>query len=120
MAWIVHFHDDFDAEFDRFDLEVREHIMASVNLLKQFGPALTRPHVDTLNGSKFANMKELRFKTGSGVWRVLFAFDSERQAIVLVGANKQGQSEPRFYKSLIALADRRFGSWIEQLKETLG
>jgi hypothetical protein len=62
-------------------------------------------------------LKELRFKAADGVWRVAFAFDPERQAILLVAGNKAGVSEKRFYKQLIEKADRRFDSHLDRLKE---
>ncbi|WP_352550147.1 type II toxin-antitoxin system RelE/ParE family toxin [Mesorhizobium australicum] len=63
-----------------------------------FGPQLGRPHADTLNESSFANMKELRFDADDGVWRVAFAFDRKRKAILLVAGDQSGVSEKRFYK----------------------
>jgi hypothetical protein len=59
-------------------------------MLEQFGPHLGRPHVDTLQGSRHSNMKELRFTAADGVWRVAFAFDPERHAILLVAGDKSG------------------------------
>lgn len=60
-------------------------------------------------------MKELRFKAAKGVWRVAFAFDPKRQAILLVAGDKAGTSQKRFYKQLIAKADRRFGEHLNRL-----
>jgi hypothetical protein len=60
-----------------------------------------RPHADTLAGSKHANMKELRFKAADGVWRVAFAFDPARRAVLLVAGDKSGVGATQFYKSLI-------------------
>jgi hypothetical protein len=65
-------------------------------MLRDHGPQLGRPYVDTLKGSKFANMKELRFTADGGVWRVAFAFDLRREAILLVAGDKSGVSESRF------------------------
>jgi hypothetical protein len=53
-------------------------------------------------------MKELRFKAADGVWRTAFAFDPEQKAILLVGGDKSGGSEKRFYRQLIKVADARF------------
>lgn len=53
-------------------------------------------------------MKELRFTVGDGVWRVAFAFDPSRCALLLVAGDKAGISERRFYRSLIERADARF------------
>ena len=73
--------------------------------------------VDTLNGSRHANMKELRFTADGGVWRVAFAFDPKRKAILLVAGDKSGISERRFYKQLIKKADERFDTHLDQLKK---
>ncbi len=84
------------------------------------GPQLGRPHADTLDGSKHVNMKELRFKAADGVWRVAFAFDPERTAILLVGGDKSGVSEKRFYKQLIAKADKRLDEHLSTRRDTGG
>jgi hypothetical protein len=116
VPWVVEFHPDFDPEYDRLDPEAREGLLEQVNLLKQFGPMLGRPRVDTLNGSKHANMKELRFDAAGGVWRFAFAFDPVRQAIILCGGDKAGTSQQRFYRQLIAKADFRFDKHLALLK----
>ncbi len=108
MAWTVRFCDEFDAEFPGLSKEVRHVLMAHAKLLEQFGPTLGRPYVDTLKGSKHANMKELRFDADDGVWRVAFAFDPQREAILLIAGDKAGVPERRFYRQLIAKADDRF------------
>jgi hypothetical protein len=84
-------------------------------LLRKRGPMLGRPDVDTLKDSKFANMKELRFRADGGVWRVAFAFDPERDAIILVAGDKSGGSEKTFYRRLIEKADKRFREHLEGL-----
>lgn len=75
-----------------------------------------RPRVDTLKGSKHAKMKELRFDAADGVWRVAFAFDPEREAVLLVAGDKSGRSERTFYRRLIAVADKRFDAHLARLK----
>lgn len=69
----------------------------------------------TLSGSKFDNMKELRFRADDGVWRVAFAFDPKRNAILLVAGNKSGTSQTRFYKRLIATADARYKAHLKRI-----
>ncbi len=86
-----------------------------VELLGEFGPSLSRPHCDTLKDSAYSNMKELRFNADGGVWRVAFAFDPLRQAVVLVAGDKSGGSEQRFYKRLIEKADKRFDDYLAGL-----
>lgn len=97
--------------------EVRNELLAQARVVERFGPETGRPRVDTLNGSKHANMKELRFDADGGVWRVAFAFDTERRAILLVAGDKHGRSERAFYKKLIDTADERFDVHLARLKE---
>jgi len=106
--WAVLFHEEFLPEFKEFPEPVRSHVFGLIQMLVLFGPQLGRPQVDTLKGSKYPNMKELRFRVASGAWRVAFAFDLKRRAILLVGGNKTGTSQKMFYKNLIEIAERRF------------
>lgn len=99
MEWIVEFSGEFEREFKAFEEEVQNGLFAQAKLLEQFGPEFGRPRVDTLKGSRHANMKELRFDASGGVWRVAFAFDPRRRAILLVAGDKSGVSEKRFYKN---------------------
>ncbi|MDO8932919.1 MAG: type II toxin-antitoxin system RelE/ParE family toxin [Rhodocyclaceae bacterium] len=115
MNWAVLFHDAFAAEFEAFDAGLQDELLAHALLLGQFGPTLGRPTVDGLKGSKHANMKELRFGWEAGVWRIAFAFDPQRQAILLVGGDKGGVDQRRFYKRLISVADERFDEHIATL-----
>lgn len=115
--WAVEFHDAFESEFDELAPEVQDELLAQAKVLAEFGPSLGRPRVDTLNGSRHANMKELRFDAADGVWRVAFAFDPQRCAILLVAGDKSGSSQKRFYKQLIRKADERFDSHLAQLKQ---
>ncbi len=114
MKWTVKFYEKFEEEFDELRLEVRDELLAHALLLEEFGPQLGRPAVDTLKNSKHANMKELRFKAHGGVWRVAFAFDPKRDAILLIAGNKSGVSETRFYKELIRKADERFDRYLKE------
>lgn len=116
MTWIVDFHSEFLAEAEAFSETVRTALQVEIEVLEEFGPQLGRPQVDTLNGSLHSNMKELRFNADKGVWRVAFAFDPERKAILLVGGNKAGANQEKFYKKLIKTADARFNEHLESLK----
>ena len=108
MQWEVRFVEIFELEFDDLPETVQNEFLARARLIEKFGSDLGRPHVDTLNGSNYPNMKELRFSADGGVWRVAFAFDPERAAILLVAGDKAGVKQQRFYKQLISLADQRF------------
>ena len=85
VSWVVEIGDEFESEFDDLKENVRSESLA-----------LGRPRVDTLNGSRHANMKELRFTAADGEWRVAFGFDTKRKAILLVAGDKSWVSKKRF------------------------
>lgn len=115
MPWVVENHELFDPEFDSLPEPVQDELLAVAGLLERFGPQLGRPHADTLTGSRHANMKELRFIADQGVWRVAFAFDPQRRAILLIAGDKAGVAQKRFYKQLVNKADRRFADHLANL-----
>ncbi len=112
--WVVQFHNEFEPEFDKLSVKVQDEISANALKLEEFGPQLARPNVDTLQGSKHSNMKEIRFNADNGVWRVAFAFDPKRKAIILIAGDKSGVSQKRFYKNLIKKADERFDKHLKR------
>lgn len=116
MAWEVEFEDAFETEFLAFDQEVQDALLAMARLLVDYGPQLGRPYADSLKGSKHPNMKELRFEALDGEWRAAFAFDPKRRGILLVAGDKSGVSQKRFYKQLVAKADRRFSAHLKKLR----
>ena len=116
VSWVVEIGDEFEPEFDALHEDVQTEILAMARLLQQFGPQLKRPRADTLNGSRHANMKELRFSAADGEWRIAFAFDPKRKAILLVAGDKSGVGEKRFYRELIRKADDRFDAHLARLK----
>lgn len=115
MSWTVLYHDAFDRECEALPEAVQIELLARISVLEAFGPRLGRPYADTLAGSRHTNMKELRFDAADGVWRVAFAFDPERQAILLVAGDKAGVAQRRFYKRMIATADERFDEHLTAL-----
>lgn len=117
MTWIVLFHDAFEAEFEALVEDLQDELLAHAKLLAEFGPNLGRPTVDTLKGSGHTNMKELRFSWNGQVWRVAFAFDPQRQAILLVGGDKGGADQRRFYKRLLTVADARYDDHLATLSQ---
>lgn len=117
MSWNVKFYPDFEKEAVKYSAEVRLELAAYIKLLAEFGYELGRPHADTLKNSKHKNMKELRFKADNGVWRVAYAFDTDRNAILLIAGDKSGISERLFYTKLIKKADERFGHHLAELKK---
>lgn len=115
--WAVATTGAFDEWFAAQGEDAQVEIIAVVELLKMLGPSLRRPHADTLKGSRYANMKELRARTRSQVLRVAFAFDPNRAAILLVAGDKGGVSERRFYRQLIDKADDLFDAHLTRIRQ---
>jgi hypothetical protein len=112
-SWEVLYTDQFGEWFDGLGEEQQDAVIARVDLLEAHGPALGRPTVDTIAGSRHQNMKELRVSKGGAI-RVLFAFDPKRQAILLIGGDKSGRWR-EWYEAAIPLAD---GLYDEYLRES--
>ena len=112
--WEVEYTDEFGAWWDQLDANEQESVAVSVELLRQMGPNLPRPHVDTLKGSRHSNMKELRTQHLGRPLRTLFAFDPRRCAILLIGGDKSG--DERFYERMIPLADDLYDVHLETLR----
>lgn len=114
--WMVITTDDFDDWFEGLTEPIREEIDATIQLLETLGPHLKRPHADTLNESKHHNMKELRVDEQGAVIRIAFAFDPDRQGVLLIAGNKAGVNKRKFYKWLIDKADRLYDDHLRKLK----
>ena len=113
--WQVEYTDEFERWWNELDADEQESLAASVELLRQLGPQLPRPHADTVKGSKHANMKELRTQHQGRPLRTLFAFDPRRCAILLIGGDKTGDT--RFYERLLPVADRLYDEHLESLRK---
>jgi hypothetical protein len=113
MEWDIQLDEDFAAWLAGLEAGLRDEIIAHANLLREHGPQLGRPYVDTLEGSEFPNMKELRVQYRGDPWRILFAFDPRRSAILLVGGNKRG--DKRWYKKHLPIAEERFRQHLRRL-----
>lgn len=115
MPWEVEFTDQFGSWWDRLDADAQEDIRASVLLLQAVGPTLGRPHVDTVDCSRYPNMKELRTQSNGRPFRTFFAFGPRRTAILLIGGDKSGNN--RFYQVMIPTADLLYEAHLKELKE---
>ncbi len=113
--WDVITTDRFDEWFDSMDDNDRANIIAGMLLLEAKGSALSRPYADTVEGSKFSNMKELRIQSKGKPLRAFFAFDPKRKAVLLCAGNKSG-NEKRFYKRMIPLADKEYQNHLESME----
>ena len=110
---------EFGAWLETLDEGSQDAIAIDVQVLEQVGPQLGRPQVDTLAGSKHANLKELRTHHHGHQYRIAFAFDLKRQAVLLLGGDKAGVAQRRFYKDLIKHADAIFDRHLAVLKAQL-
>jgi hypothetical protein len=103
--WAIDATEEYLAWFEQQEEQAKEKLLMAVRLLEEFGPTLGRPHADTLKGSDYKNLKELRAKTPKSVLRVAYIFDEKRKALILIGGDKKGKKEAAFYKRLIADAE---------------
>jgi hypothetical protein len=113
--WQVEYTDEFGRWWETLSPAEQASLDASVRLLEEVGPQLSRPHADTVKGSRHANMKELRTPSKGQPLRTFFAFDPRRTAILLIGGDKTGDT--RFYERMIPLADRLYDEHLEELRE---
>lgn len=111
--WTVIFGPTFKAWLSDQPREVQVRMLQSIRLLQQVGPNLARPYADTVQGSKFSQMKELRVQIAGRPFRAFYAFDPLRQAVVLCAGNKTGKG--RFYAEMISLADNEFEKYLTNL-----
>ncbi|HWL95373.1 MAG TPA: type II toxin-antitoxin system RelE/ParE family toxin [Phycisphaerae bacterium] len=112
--WEVEYTDEFEAWWEALAEDVQESLAHDVDVLAQIGPGLGRPRVDTIHGSKFRNMKELRTQHKGEPYRTFFAFDPRRCAILLIGGCKTG--DDRFYEEYVPWADKLYQEHLDELK----
>jgi hypothetical protein len=116
--WNVLYHDEFEKWFFAQAEDLQDAILKLTVLLTRIGPQLGRPRVDQIKGSLFSNMKELIVQHKGKPWRILFAFDTNQDAIFLVGGCKAGDA--RFYKRQTPIADERFRHHLLAIKHKKG
>lgn len=110
MSWEIETSDEFDRWFGSLSRERQKRLIAAIDALAAEGPGLGRPLVDSIRGSKHSNMKELR----RGTIRVLFAFDPQRAAVLLIGGDKRGRWQ-EWYDEAITAADKLFDQHLRRL-----
>jgi len=113
--WSIEQTETFEDWYYSLDDADRENVLASMLLLQEKGPMLSRPHADTVNGSRYPNMKELRIQSQGKPFRAFFAFDPNRTGVLLCAGDKGG-NEKRFYDEMIPIADREYAAHLESLK----
>jgi hypothetical protein len=111
MAWSINLHEEVRDWYAQLPTEEFGHVEGMLDMLREQGPALGRPLVDTIRDSRHQNMKELR----RGTTRILFAFDPKREAILLVVGDKRGDWN-RWYDTAVPIADERYDEWLDNLE----
>ena len=112
--WRVEYTDQFEDWWLTLSEQEQEAMTAAVEALEDRGPALGRPFVDSIQASRHANMKELRPRGGH--MRVMFAFDSRRTAILLIGGDKTGQWES-WYDEMVPIADALYDEHLRAIEK---
>lgn len=112
--WDIEGTDQFAEWFSSLTEREQEHVAAAILQLQEQGPALSRPFVDTIKGSRHSNMKELRPRSGN--MRILFAFDPRRSAILLIGGDKTHRWG-KWYEEMIPVADGLYDEYLEELRK---
>lgn len=114
MTWTIKTLETFDNWFKDLKVVEQEDVAAAIYLLENQGANLARPYADTLKGSDFKNMKELRVQHKGKPYRILYIFDPKRQGILILGGNKTG--DKRWYKKNIPLADKLYKQYLETME----
>ena len=118
MAWEVEFTDEFGQWWDSLTADEQDSINFGVRLLQERGPYLKRPHADTISGSAYLNMRELRCQHEGRPYRVLYAFDPRRVGVLLIGGDKTGDN--RWYEQFVPKADAIYAKHLKEIGDETG
>lgn len=115
MTWDVEYTDEFGSWWETLDEGTQVAIDTVVRLLESKGPQLRFPYSSDVRGSRFGQMRELRVQHKGQPYRVLYAFDPRRTAILLIGGNKGGND--RWYEEYVPLADKLYEEHLAALEK---
>ncbi len=115
MSWIIEYTNEFGDWFSAMIEAVQDDIDRSVGLLEAKGPQLGFPHSSGIAGSCHEHMRELRVQSGGDPYRIFYAFDPRRAAILLIGGNKTG--DDRFYETMILVADKPYDTYLVEIRK---
>jgi hypothetical protein len=110
--WTIERTNEIAAWIAQLDDDAKEAIYRNLLILRELGPSLGRPYVDTIENSKHKNMKELRVQNKRRLFRIFFAFDPDRNALLLIGGDKRG--DKRFYQRMIPIADEIYDRYLKE------
>lgn len=115
MSWKVEFTDEFGEWWDSLSEPEQVSLDATVRLLEELGPRLPFPHSSGISGSRHSHMRELRVQHAGRPYRVLYAFDPRRCAVLLIGGDKTGKD--RWYEQYVPIADRLYDELLNELRK---
>ena len=115
MAWDVEYTDEFGEWWSSLNEPEQDDIAATVGLLEEKGPSLPFPHSSGIERSRHSHMRELRIQHAGDPYRILYAFDPKRSAILLLGGNKTGND--RWYEEYVPIADNLYDEHQRTLKQ---
>lgn len=115
MTWEVEFTDEFEQWWNGLSEEEQDSVAVAVELLEERGPELRHPHSSGVQSSRHGRMRELRVQHTGRPFRVLYAFDPRRVAILLIGGDKTG--DDRWYEKFVPVADGLYDQHMRQLKK---
>lgn len=113
MTWEVEYTDEFESWWETLSENEQVDVASTVNLLERCGPNLRFPFSSGIEGSKVRHLRELRIQHAGDPYRVLYAFDPRRCAILLLGGNKTG--DDRWYEKHVPIAERLYKEHIATL-----
>lgn len=114
MAYKVEFTDEFEHWWGGLNEDEQESVDFSVRLLEEHGVHLKRPHADAIHGSAYTNMRELRCQHQGRPYRILYAFDPRRTAILLIGGDKSGR--PDWYEEFVSKAEAIYTRHLQAIR----
>lgn len=115
MRWNVEYTDEFGEWYASLKAGAQDSIDRSVGLLEAKGPQLPFPHSSGITNSRHDQMRELRVQSGGDPYRVFYAFDPRRFAVLLIGGNKAGGN--RFYEIMTPQADRLYDIYLDEIRK---
>jgi hypothetical protein len=115
MEWLVLFTDEFEVWWDGLSMEEQDSIDPVVLMLGQEGATLRFPYSSGIKGSRYSHLRELRIQHQGRPYRILYAFDPDRNALLLIGGDKTG--DDRWYEIFVPIADRLYREHLKELED---
>ncbi len=116
MAWEVEYTDEFNLWWETLTEREQERIGAVIDELSEKGPYLAYPKSSGIRGPGLSHLRELRIQVDGRPFRIFYAFDPRQAAILLIGGDKTGFSDRRFYARYVPNANRLYNEYIAELE----